>query len=190
MPKNFFQISAITLLIFGISTAVFAQSLVGETPASGDLVTTPTQSVETATCYDEVVTAVNQKQTNFYISIDTTLQSANLNSESLNYLFKQYRRAFEDIDLILNQAVRNRIQTAEENAACRLYVQERLGSLRVVFVEAYKTYLAQKRGVILNEKYDAVNAELEKIDEDLRSTKDNVAKFNDLLTCFATQCIN
>jgi len=193
MPK-YLSIIIVIASTFSLATVVFANpSLLGTTPESENptaQTTTPTQTTRTASCYDEIITAISQKEANFYLAVDTTLQSANLNSDSLNYLFKEYRKVYQDLDTILSRGVRRGLQTAEENAACNVYLAERLNILRTVFVETYQTYLGQKRGFILNEKYDSINSELEKIDEDLRATKDNFAKFNDLLPCYATQCIN
>lgn len=197
MKKSKIIIAVLLLFVLGITTT-FANNLL--IPQSGSItggqvstnLASTSQSVATAVCYEQIIVFVGRAKLSFYNQVDAQLQSANLNSNSLNYLFRVYRDAktnIQDTTLDLLSRQPEKEKNPDANAACQLYVSQQLNEMQNVLVESYKTYLEQKRGVILFEKYDQLNQELEKIDEDFRSVKDNLGKFNDLLPCYATQCI-
>lgn len=156
---------------------------------------TPIPSASATTeCTPGVVQRVENAFASFYAVTDGTLTTANLNSESLNYLFRTYRNLQKSLTDYKRRLAGNIDQTNQESTAvvqaCVEYIDSAARDLRIGFLEVYTQLSSRKRDVILFERYDSINTQFEDLQEDLRVTTQNIQKFDDLLPCFATSCLS
>jgi hypothetical protein len=179
--------------VLAIAVSVSAQDI--PAPASGnqeDLSPAPT-------CEDRYQVLIRNSILAFYEITDNTLQSANQQSEILNYLFKQYRQTQAELTLIkkeANRQISNKLtepKDSEEAAgtqACLPIIDQIKSELRFVFLDTYSQVASRKRDIVLFEKLDSINSQFEPAQDNIQSITSDLNQFNDLLPCFVTSCVS
>jgi len=149
------------------------------------------------TCPTGYQRLVEVEMLNFYQTADEVLLTANLSSESLNYLFRNYRRAqnnLRSIEEIVNNFFDERINSEQVNEQiirrCLSITNQAKQDLRYVFLNVYAQVTQRKKDFLLFEKYDAINSKFELLQEDLSDINQGLKKFDDLFPCFVTSCIS
>lgn len=143
-------------------------------------------------CPPNNVTSITQISTSFYAQLDQTLKTPDLNSNSLNYLFRSYRRSQEALRDVRKRIVRQIEDDATNTtslSSCFPLFENARRQLRFAFLETYTEVASKKKDILLFEKYDSINTKFEDLQEDMRVTSENITKFNDLLPCFVTACL-
>jgi hypothetical protein len=143
-------------------------------------------------CPPNNVTSITQISTSFYALLDQTLKTPDLNSNSLNFLFRSYRRSQEALRDVRKRIVRQIDEdgtNAESLSSCFPLFDNARNQLRFAFLETYTEVASKKKDILLFEKYDSINTQFENLHEDMRVTSENISKFNDLLPCFITACL-
>jgi peptidoglycan hydrolase CwlO-like protein len=200
MKKHLILVSVLALVLIFTATTIWpnlpsvtAQDATAQTQPAPTETPIPSASATTE-CTPGVVQRVENVFASFYAVTDGTLTTANLNSESLNYLFRTYRNLQKSLTNYKRSLVANIDQTNQESTAlvqaCSEYIDSAARDLRIGFLEVYTQLSSRKRDFILFERYDSINAQFEDLQEDLRVTTQNIQKFDDLLPCFATSCLS
>jgi hypothetical protein len=180
----------ITVLVSTVTLVNWTSQIVvaNQTALNEDLSVQLTAEEEVATsCPVTIEGLANIKINEFYLQLEPQLESANFNSESLNFIFKAYR----DTQNELSRIRRRQLSLLSESARqfCLTSLEEKSNQLRYVFIQTYIQITNRKRDFLLLEKYDSLNSQLEDLQEEMNNFESDIENFNDLLPCFATQCV-
>jgi hypothetical protein len=192
------SIIAVTIFSVLMSSFYFALSSNDNTDIVFAQATTQPAPLEEIECPPNFITKLNNNSVTFYALLDYTLRTPNLNSESLNYLFRAYKRAQNqlrniraDIEkLVPDTESEDSAQNSEIASACFPLFDSEQVQLRYAFLQTYTEVTTKKKDILLFEKFDAINIKFEAMHEDVRATSENIKKFSDLLPCFVTSCLS
>lgn len=194
MQKIITTFLAFTLFftILGSMYYTNAQAMIDSTASEQEVVLQ--SDPDEAVCPDSMQRLVSLTVQNFYVTADEVLLTANLNSESLNYLFRNYRNAqniireaqsrFNDFETRRNENPELIIQR------CIDLTNEARDNLRFVFMRVYTQVSQRKKDFLLFEKYDSINSKFELLQDDLTDINRGLQSFDDLFPCFVTSCIS
>lgn len=192
--KKLFTVISIKLLVL---TSVFF--LASDTKAlvnnnQPELVVLASDPADEAQCPDNFLVAISAPIQEFYRTADEVLLTANLSSQSLNYLFRNYRNTQNNIRQTQEtfRALTTRVSDNPEDIIekCTVIANQSRQDLRYVFLTVYTQVTHRKKDFLLFEKYDAVNSKFEVLQDDLNDITSGLQKFNDLFPCFVTSCIS
>jgi hypothetical protein len=189
--STFITTTILIALIISASTILYANN---QTAVANQTSSNPEPQVQ-LTAEDEVATScpvtieglANIKVNEFYLQLEPQLESANFNSESLNFIFKAYRDTQNELSRIRKRQLDSISESARQ--FCITSLAEKSDQLRYVFIQTYIQITNRKRDFLLLEKYDSLNSQLEDLQEEMNSFESDIENFNDLLPCFATQCV-
>ena len=175
-----------TIAIFLLTTSIVATAFGQEQPLQDPL-------IEVEECSDTYTVQAAVIVDTFYQEAEAALKTANLNSESLNYIFKQYRTAQQALSRLerisTNPGITSDLEAPNIATTCPEIFRNIKVQFRYAFLQFYTQTASQKKDILLFEKYDSINQQFENTQENIRSINSNINQFDDLLPCFVTSWI-
>lgn len=187
MKQKIITLLAISFLAVGLSTTGFNSSLAQDAATQGQAIGTSTN-----TCPAWVETRLRELQAEYFVLLEQTLESPELTSQQLNYLYQDYLDLKQDMSQVMNvltvqfRHVTGNLQVKQD---CEQKYDFILDQTQEIFAEYTSQVTARKRNFVLNEKYDQITEGLVEMQDLMHSIESNFSTFETQLPCIVEQCI-
>ncbi len=143
-------------------------------------------------CPAEIIGDMLEEKADFYESIEAQVESPDLNSERLHDMYEDLRDVESSLRNIARRTTVNRagnLDTRRVNQVCQSVLRANLDEVREIFVRYISEVAIRKRNFVFIEKYDAINAGLQDLQEDFHDVRSDINTFHDQFTCYIEECI-
>lgn len=150
------------------------------------------QNDEAQACPDSINEDVTELKIDFYTTLETQLESADLNSERIHDLFEDYHDSLDELSEIASRNITNPngvVSSTISNLTCRNMLEVAENEIESIFIEMIRQVGTRKRNFLLLEKYDQINGQLQTLQETVNDIRSDINTFDDQLPCIIEECV-